>query len=237
MKILKSITGALVLLFLLTGTAFAVDDDDAATVFYATSLSGGGSNSLDGAVSGVSVGKQDIAIVTIPGSITGTSAFALYKATFTSEAENLPTVVRPDDVGGGVTSWHKMDFGYPDLTIANKSTSGASLVVSPPSGTTFTQLMHNAIIRNDTASWVWWALPSISGTSVIVFKIVEFASGAGVTVQTSDSQPFFGDGISGSSTFVLPTGNQGESATFYGTASGTSKVWYVEATSSWETRP
>jgi len=173
-------------------------------------------------------------------------------------AENTgthPYYVRPDDyVSSGV--WVEIPLSWVDLnatvTLLNLTVtgelsassfeadfirSGASLVVDPPSGATLPANYFGAIIRHDSASWDWWALPAISGTSIRYVKFVEGAAGSGITLQTSDSEPFLGNGISGTSTLVLPAGSQFESATLYGLASGTSKYWFVEITSSWETRP
>ena len=83
--------------------AYAGDNDDRHTIWYASSLTGGGTGALDGVVSGVSIGPKDSAIV-VNSSASGFGG--QYYVTLTSEAERSPIVIRPDDVGGGVTSWH-----------------------------------------------------------------------------------------------------------------------------------
>ena len=89
------------LLILLFATcAFAGDDDDAATIWYVKGITGGTANTLDGAISGVSIGPYDTALAS------HTDGFIyLYRATFTTALEDAPNVVRPDDIGAGVTSW------------------------------------------------------------------------------------------------------------------------------------
>lgn len=69
-------------------------------IWFATSLTGGGTGSLDGAVSGVSISANDAAIVATSG-----GTFYQFKADTNTLAENAPWIIRPDDVGGGVTSW------------------------------------------------------------------------------------------------------------------------------------
>ena len=117
---------------------------------------------------------------------------------------------------------------------------GVSAIYGPPaagSGGTLVASEHNTIIDHNTSTWDTYSLPAISGTSVTVFKFIEGAAGAGITIFTSDGQPFMGDGISGGSCFVLPPGSQFQACTLYGLAeSGSCKYWRVEADSGWETR-
>lgn len=101
MKMLRILIYLLLSILFSFSITFAGDNDDSHTIFYASSLTGGGSGSLDGAISGVSIGPKDAVIAS--DSTAGLVYF--YHVTLTSEAENAPYVVRPDDVGAGVTSW------------------------------------------------------------------------------------------------------------------------------------
>lgn len=214
-------------------TAFATDNDDSHTAFYASSLIGGGSGSLDGAISGVSIGPYDIAIVRT--SESGVSVTRFYNVTLTSETEDVPTVIRPDDVGAGVTSWHIMDFGYPKTVSMNMLRSGASPVTyAPDSGTSIEAKYFNTIIWHNQATSTVYGLSPISGTSCVYIKFIETASAGGITVYNVNGEPFHGNGLSGTSYLALPPDNPHESATVYSVdVSGTSPQWYVEASSNW----
>jgi len=230
----------------LCSPAFAVDDDESHTVWYASSLSGGGSGSLDGAVSGVSIGPYDVAIVKYVDT-SGVTRVNVYYVTLYSEAESLPTVIRPDDVGAGVTSWHKIDFGYPDTTYmdridAQAVRSGASGVIGAPgqtlaSGLSIFTTHLNTIIVHNTSGQSIYGLHPISGETVIMVKFIEGALGGGITVYTADTtnEAFRGTGSSGVSYLALPPGNPHEKCTVYGIQeSGSCKYWSWEGDSNWE---
>ena len=223
---------------LLSGTAFAVDDYSGVEVFYVTSFTGGGANSLDGAVSGVSIGPNDTALVSLFDPGTGVTRVYHYGVTLVSETETTdypPAVVRPDDVGGGVTSWRIADLGYPVISVANVIVSGASRAVNAPdSGTSLERKYINTFVEHDQATSTIYGLPAISGVSVLYVKFEETAAGGGITVYNVNGEPFLGNGLSGTSYLALPPGNPFKSALVHSVQlSGTCKYWKVDFDTGW----
>lgn len=126
--------------------------------------------------------------------------------------------------------------------------SGASGAVGIPdagTGTSIESQYYGTIITNDSATFDAgtgatlshvYGLPMISGTTIIYMKFIEGAPASGMTIYTADtdSQPFHGDGASGTSYLALPPGTPWRSATVFGiTVSGTSSFWYFEASPGW----
>ena len=70
-------------------------------------LTGGGTGSLDGAISGISPNLTD-QFVGIDNS-SGNTVFLFYRVVTDSTAENVPLYVRADDVGAGTTSYQQID--------------------------------------------------------------------------------------------------------------------------------
>ena len=209
---------------------FAVDTH---RIWYASSLTGGGTGALDGVVSGVSIGPYDAAIV-----VDSNLMVSIYTATNTTNAENAPYVIRPDDVAGGTTSWELVSitgtttYNF-EAVVADKIISGASLFVGSASGTTLTGTELGTVLYNNLTTSQIWRLPSISGTSVQYVKVVDGAAGGGVTIVPTDSEPFMASGLSGGSYFALPPGNPFKKATLYGIKTGSTAYWLVEYESGW----
>ena len=170
MKILK-----IALLILLIATpAFAVDDDDAATIWYVKGIEGGTANTLDGAISGTSIGPYDTAIASHPNG----SAY-IYRATFTTNLENSPYVIRPDDIAGGTTSWELVSFqvlnfyvggtitGASDFTTTTGTITGRSKHHNLSSGTLET-LITSGVSSIYISAVSAAARDPLSGVSVLI---------------------------------------------------------------------
>jgi len=222
MKIWKIGIGTLVLLFLLTCPAFAVDNYSGSEVFYVTSFTESGANSLDGAVSGVSIGASDTAIVTTYDKASGVTRVTHYGVTRATEAEDTttypPTVIRPDDVGAGVTSWRIADVGYPELTKptnikANYVNAGASTFLVYSGVTLNSDMLAGGMLYLFNTTPIVLGIPSFS-SSTPYFMVVNTAGG-GVTVQTTDTDVLYSGNDSGSGTALfVNVGNSRNQASF-----------------------
>ena len=187
-------------------TVFAVDDDDSATVWYATSLIGGGSNSLDGAISGVSIGLKDTAIV----AESGTSRVYLYMAVFNDPAEDSPNIILPDDVGAGITAWQLAKIYIDELEIeGNASVTGYITGKIPPTdvrtGTVTLSgvSQRGGIVTNMYASSevTCIAAAATKGDSVIAYLVNDMISGSTLWFQINSA-----DKIINYSSFAAGTG-------------------------------
>lgn len=213
--------GTLVLLLLFSMPAFAQDDDDSATVWYATSFTGGGQNSLDGAVSGVSIGPNDTAMVSVFDPKSGTTRVTFYGVTLVSESEDTstypPTVIRPDDVAGGVTSWRITEIGFPQLTTiknlrADYVNAGASVFVVYSGVTLTADMLAGGMLYTFNTSPIVLGIPTITG-STPYFMVADMAGG-GVTVQTTDADPLYDSDTTDGTAYFVNAGNSRHQATF-----------------------
>ena len=200
----------------LCSMAYAGDNDDRHTIWYASSLNGGGTGSLDGAVSGVSIGPKDIAFVS--GTISGASIFYLYNVTMTSEAENAPYVIRPDDVAGGVTSWHMMVSGS-GVSTAQNIVGGVSTYNITTSTTATREMMGGSFIGNyGAASEVTLTMsPAFKGASCNISLDQDRTSGSTLWVvfnaaDTIINQPDFATGAGAGTSYYYLSGTTGASS-------------------------
>jgi len=230
---------SILFLFLLIVPSMAYADN-VERIWPFTSLTGSGSGSLDGAISGVSINPNDMAFGTyVEGGVT---KWALLRVITSGAAESSPDIISPDDVGAGVTRWRLVTSSDQNLRAessvtftqisASRALTGASIYINKPTSGTSVQYL-NTLIYHDTGGSSIYGLPPISGVSVPYVKFVAGPSGGGITVYNANKEPFLGDGLSGVSYLALPPGKPLESATVFGITSGTSIYWFVEATSSW----
>ena len=199
-------TLVLICLLLFSALSFAGDDDDSATVWYATSLSGSGANSLDGAVSGVSIGPKDTAIV----AESGTSRLYLYMAIFSDPAEDSPDIILPDDIGAGVTAWKLAKIYIDAIEIeGNAAVTGYISGKIPPTdvktGTVTLSgvSQRGGIVTNMYASSevTCIAAAATKGDSVIAYLVNDMTSGSTLWFQINSA-----DKILNYSSFAAGTG-------------------------------
>ena len=189
-------------------------------LWWASSATGGGSGSMDGAISGVSINATDACIV-----VDSNKNAALYKVALDSASEyavnGVYQVVAPDDVGAGATRWHltkiyaaQFDFRsgttIPTLDYVNAGASKYFVY----SGVTLTadMLAGGMLYLHHTGSPIVLGWPLVT-TGSTAFAMVKDMTGSGVTVQTTDGQTLYGTNGTGTAYF-LNAGNSRGSATF-----------------------
>ena len=196
----------------LCSMAYAGDNDDRHTIWYASSLTGGGVGSLDGAVSGVSIGPSDMALVK------GSFGANLYYVTLTTELEDSPHVIRPDDVGGGVTSWRLFPLGSGVSTVST-IIGGVSVYNITTSTTATREMMGGSFIGNyGAASEVTLTmLPAFKGASCNISLDQDITSGSTIWVvfnaaDTIINQPDFTTGAGAGTSYYSLSGTTGASS-------------------------
>lgn len=124
---MRKMARVLLLLVLVLSVGSAAFADEYHNIWYASSLTGGGTGALDAVVSGVSIGPGDSAVV-----ISGATTAYFYRAFTSGTAESSPLVIAPDDVGLGTTRWHLVKITTPEIWAG----SAAGLKLREDSGTT-----------------------------------------------------------------------------------------------------
>ena len=210
--------------------AYAGDNDDRHTIWYASSLNGGGTGALDGAVSGVSIGPKDAALVS--DTISGASVFYIYYVTLTSEAEDAPNVIRPDDVAGGITSWRLAVIGSGVSTIGT-IVGGVSVYNITTSTTATREMMGGSFIGNYGASSevTLTMLPAFKGASCNISLDQDKTSGSTLWVvfNAADkiiNKPDFATGAGAGTSYYYLSGTTGAaSISLVGKAANKWRVW------------
>ena len=120
---MKTLKTFLILIFILFSVTTANADSIERTWPF-TSLTGGGSGSLDGAVSGVSINPDDQAFGTHVTS--GNTIWYHYRVELSGLDESGFDIIKPDDVGAGTTRWH---------LVTNSGRGRNNLLTNPDFGT------------------------------------------------------------------------------------------------------
>lgn len=193
--------------------------DTAIRWWYADSATGGGSGSMDGAISGVSINAYDACMV-----VDQNKNAYIYKVKNDSAAEysvsGIPVVVAPDDVGAGTTRWHltKLNGAGVDflsgttLPTLNYISAGASTFYVY-SGTTLTaDMLAGGMLFCHGAAPIVLGIPSITGSTA--FFGAWDMTGNGVTVQTTDSQVMYDDSTTAGKAYFVNAGNSRHGASF-----------------------
>uniref|UniRef100_A0A6H1ZLJ1 Uncharacterized protein n=1 Tax=viral metagenome TaxID=1070528 RepID=A0A6H1ZLJ1_9ZZZZ len=103
-----------VFVLLFTAPSAYADSKDRTHTYH--DLTGGGTGSLDGSISGVSVGPKDQFIGTY--TTGGVTRFLFYRVTTDSVAEVVPFRIRADDVGAGATTYTLTAIGATGFVFA-----------------------------------------------------------------------------------------------------------------------
>lgn len=228
---------SIVIIFLLcfSVSVYAGDNDDASTIFFATSISGGGSGSLDGAVSGVSIGPNDAAVVVDSG-----LNVSIYKVILTDPSENIPSIILPDDVGVGVTAWSLCRI-ISGVSTEDTIVGGVSVYNLTSSQTMTREMMGGSYIGNYGASSeiTVTLLTAFRGASFNISLDQDISSGStlNIILPSGDKIINYPDFVAGSgsgTSYWYLSGTTGESITFVGKDTGIWRVW-TEGTLSQET--
>jgi len=215
-------------------------------IWSATAVYGGATGALDKAISGVSIGPYDSAIVTNT-SAAGVKAVYTYMATFTTAAEDIPYVIRPDDIAGGVTSWELVNVVVPTLytqaIAATGAINGLSKHINLSSGTleTFVTAGVSSIYvsavsaaARDPLSGVSVLMPSPPAAGYDISFIMEnstYEKGttAYVTFDPSDTIATADTFIAGASKYVMSGTTDAQMIFLHSTGVST---WFVRTTGS-----
>jgi len=235
---MKKILSILFLILLAwSSTAYA---DNYHRVWPFTSLTGGGSGSLDGAISGVSINPNDAAFGTyVEGGVT---KWALLRVNTSGAAESSPDIITPDDVGAGTTRWGLVTSSdqnlrkvssptFSNLTI-NSGIGGAS-IYTVYSGTTLTaNMLGGGLVYVFTP--LSGSTPTVIGVPAITgstgFCVIKDMTGGGVTVQTTDGETLYDDDEAGTAIFVNQGNSRHQVSIMMVTESGTCKFMDVLGT-------
>lgn len=216
------IKGLLTLLIalLLIYTPYIVTAVDTHRNWYATSLTGGGTGALDGVVSGASIGPYDSAFV-----VTTDGSYHIYKATFITAAENAPYVIRPDDVGGGVTSWELLQVKS-GVSTTDQIIGGVSMYNLTTSQTLTREMMSGAFIGNygATSAVTFTVLPAWKGATFNVSLDQDQTSGSTIFVVLDSSDKIINEPDYGGTSYYYLSGATGPSISLIGKEAN---IWKV----------
>ena len=141
-------------------------------------LTGGGSGSLDGAISGVSIGKNDIAFVVLDGRAW------IFSATTSACTDDGEYCIAPDDVGAGTTRWELAQYALSGNTIP-------TIIIPEPDQ--LDDLNEHPIWKNTT------------GTTYYITSVAIVASDSGATCDlqytASETDLSWNSGVSIAGTF------------------------------------
>jgi len=196
------------------------------SVFAARQATGGGSEALD-ALPALNIGAYDFVLL-----LSAESEFSVWKASNDNAPEGWPLRVRPDDVGGGVTTWHRASAGVSNLQVYGGATvvegvkadylvAGNSVYLLYSGVTLTSDMLAGGIIYNFSSAAIDIGIPAISGSTACF--LVKDMTGTGVTVRTTDMETMYAEQDVGTR-LVLDVGNSRDSAAFQMvTESGTCK--------------
>ena len=209
-----------------------VDDYD--RIWFATSVNGGGTGSLDAAIAGVSIGAKDHALATHV--TAGVTTFYFYQVKMSGGAEVFPYLIAPDDVGASVTRWALVgSFNQDmratsgvtfDMTTVDTSVGGTSKYIVN-SGTTLTSnmLRGGLVYWNCETAKGGVSLPLVSGNTV--FVVIKDIKGSGLTVFPENSQEILNQATPWGTKIWVPPGNMGHQVSLTSVKTGVSSFWDV----------
>lgn len=200
--------------------AVAVNAADYDQIWFASSPTGGGSGSLDGAVSGVSIGPNDVAIVE------DGSTYLVYEAKLSSAAESTPYVIAPDDVGGGTTRWHLMESSVSGFTAYKPAVFHESLKADYVYAGASKFFLYSGVSLTDAmaaggmlychapiaSGCITIDIPAITG-STPYFSVTDM-TGSGVTVRATSNTMYTDSIAAAGSAYFVNAGNSRHSASF-----------------------
>jgi len=200
--------------------SFMAYADEITRLWPCPALTGGGSGSLDGAISGVTPNANDMYIV-----ITEDKKVYFYRTTNSSLADNDETVIAADNVGAGTTRY-ELAVVASGVSTTQQIVGGVSVYNLTTSQTLTREMMGGSFIGNyGAASAVTFTvLPAWKGASLNISLDQDQTSGSSIFVILNASDKILNEPDYGGTSYYYLSGATGASISLIGKATN---IWKV----------